>query len=102
MMTRMIDLNGRAEALAYTVNSLCMLEEISGKPLSKVLSGDLTGMRALLWCGLIRSHPDLTLERAGEWLDAYLLSGGALETLCEKITGALEDAGFFHRAKRTA
>lgn len=100
MTTRAINLNGRVETLAYTVNSVCALEEMTGKSLSEALSTDMAGLRALFFCGLLRSHPDMTLDAAGDLIDQYLLSGGDLEALCDQITAALEDAGFFRRAKR--
>ncbi len=100
-MTRAISIGGRVESLAFTVNSVCQLEEITGKSLADALSTDTAGLRALLWCGLIASRPGLTLEAAGELMDAYLRADGDLESLCGQLTGALEDAGFFRRAKRT-
>ncbi len=100
-MTRGVKLGGREEALVFSVNSACMLEEITGQSLSVVLSKDISGLRALLWCGLLRAHPGLTLEQAGDMLDEYLLDGGDMDALCELLADALEDAGFFQRAKRT-
>lgn len=100
-MTRALNIGGRAETLAFTVNSVCLLEEATGRSFSAALSTDIAGLRALLWCGLIKSRPQLTFDGAGDLIDEYLRGGGDFRSLCGELTAAMEDAGFFPKAKRT-
>ena len=101
MIRRGIRLGEREETLAFTVNSVCLLEETAGQPLSRLLAADVSGLRALLWCGLIHARPGMTLAQAGDLIDGFLRGGGSLDDLCDQLCAALEDAVFFQRAKRT-
>ena len=94
-MKRLIQLDGREYALRYTVNALCCLEEKIGKGLESLTGTQLTCLRGLLWCGLMEEQPGITLDRAGEILQAHLEKGGRLRTVADHLAAALEDAGFF-------
>ncbi len=90
-----ITLNGREYPLRFSVNALCCLEEKTGRGLSSLQSDRLSCIRALLWCGLMESEKGLTLEGAGELLDAHLRAGGSLSQVSAILSEALSDACFF-------
>lgn len=94
-MNRTVTLNGREYPLRFTVNSLCCLEEKTGQSLTALQSSQFTCLRALLWCGLLSFAPDMTLEAAGDLMDAHLQAGGDLGAVSAQLAGALEDACFF-------
>lgn len=66
----------RPRRLRYTYNSLCRLQELLGPKVDQVLTAgpktSFAEIRVLLWCGLIKDDPTLTLEGAGEAIQAYL------------------------------
>ena len=97
-MNRSITLNGKEYSLRFSVNALCCLEEKTGVSLSQLQSAQFSCLRGLLWCGLMESEKGLTLENAGELIDAHLRSGGGLSSLAAQLAGALEDACFFPQA----
>lgn len=100
-MNGTFSVNGRTYALRFTVNNICCLEEAMGKGLSALLSGSLSGIRALLWCGLMSEGVEQ--EEAGQLMEAYLCQGGSLKELSDLLARAMEDAGFFPcAAKGTA
>lgn len=92
-----LTLNGREYPLRFTVNALCRLEEKTGKSLEDMRSGQMSCLRGLLWCGLAEGAPEMTLEQAGDLIDAYLRSGGQWKALSDQMAAALEDACFFPR-----
>ena len=98
-MIRLCDLGSEAVALRYTVNSVCCLEEKFGKALHSLLCTDVSSVRALLWCGMLFSKPECTLEDAGEKLEAALRAGKSLQEIASCCASALTDAGFFRRAE---
>lgn len=82
--------------LEYTVNSVCDLEEITGKGLGDILAvSGMSSIRALLWSGLIENLPGLTIKKAGVLTQEYLKQG-TLEDLVTKIGEAVEQAGFLN------
>ena len=98
-MTHQCDLGGETVAIRYTVNSVCCLEEKFGRSLHSLLCTDVGSVRALLWCGMLHTKPDCTLEAAGEKLDKALEQGKALPDIAAQCARALHDAGFFRRAE---
>ena len=64
--------------LAYTINSVCELEEKLDKPLSTIVSnmGRLSVVRAVLWAGLLHHHK-VSMDEAGSIMD----EAGAAETM---------------------
>lgn len=96
-MSRSICLGGREYALRYTVNAVCCLEEKNEKGLESLLRTQFSCLRALLWCGLMSGQPGMTMEDAGQLLQAHLDAGGSLSGVAAAIADALEDAGFFHQ-----
>lgn len=80
--------------LEYTVNSVCDLEEITGKGLGDILAtAGLSSVRALLWCGLIENMKGLTMAKAGNLLQEYM-KAHSMEELVEVMGKAIEGAGF--------
>jgi hypothetical protein len=88
-----LDVNGRQFTLQYTQNSLVELEGVLGMGIVKIINEmqawakdneriRLSWVRALLWAGLIRHHPGITLEEAGE----LMTEAGDLSTVLA-ITG---------------
>ena len=94
-MNRVLTLNGRDFPLRFSINALCCLEEKTGQSLSQLQSAQFSCLRGLIWCGLMEAEPGLTLEAAGEMLDAHLQSGGDLQSVSDTLAAALEDACFF-------
>lgn len=78
--------------IEYHVNSVCDLEELTGKGIGEVMKMPiLSGFRALLWCGLIAHNKSLTFEQVGDLLEQYLSENG-YETGKEKLNLALAEA----------
>ena len=92
-------MEGTPVALRFTVNGLCAMEEASGKPLSALLDGGFSGLRWLLWCGLLPARPGLTPEHAGDIMQDYLARGGTLEELSQECAKGLTTADFFRGAR---
>lgn len=97
-----LTLNGKDYPLRFSVNALCCLEEKTGRSLDSLQGSQMSCLRGLLWCGLLETRPQTTLEEAGELLDAHLRSGGDLKTVSDALAAALEDACFFPRPGRSA
>ena len=92
-MNGTVVISGKPHPLHFTVNHLCLMEEAAGQPLHALMNGSFQGIRAFLWCGLMDEN--ITLEEAGDLLQAYLQQGGTLKKLSETLADALCDAGFF-------
>lgn len=97
-MDTRLEIGGRSVILRYTVNAMCAVEDAAGGSLDEALSREFTGVRLLLWGGMLHSQPDLTLAGAGELLDAHLTAGGTLEEVATCCAEALRRAGFFGKA----
>ena len=94
-MNRVITLNGRDYPLRFSINALCCLEEQTGQSLSGLQSARFSCLRNLLWCGLMEAEKGMTLQAAGDLLDAHLRSGGDLQSVSDTLAQALQDACFF-------
>lgn len=89
-----LEISGTMFDLNYTVNSVCDLEEITGKGIGDILAvNGFSSVRALLWCGLIEGMPGLTIKKAGNILEEYV-KGNSLEQLAKALGEAVEQAGF--------
>lgn len=86
-----ITLAGRGWELRYPINALCALEEQYG-PIDRMCRTAFSSVRALLWCGLITAHPDMTPQKAGELIEEHLRSGGSLHALSRQLAEALADS----------
>lgn len=95
-MTRDVEITlDKKRNLRYTINSLCAVEEKAGIGFeSLILTGQLSALRLLLWAGLRHEDEDLSVEDAGDLIDAYLDNDNSIEELGEYIEEALTKAGF--------
>ena len=96
-----ITLCGRDYPLRFSVNALCCLEEKTGLSLAQLQGRHMSCLRSLLWCGLLETKDQMTLEEAGDLLDRHLKSGGTLEETASALAAALEDACFFPKRAGT-
>lgn len=79
--------------LEYKVNSVCDLEDLTGKQIGEVLAMPNYSMfRSMLWCGLI-THHKITIGQAGDLVEEYLRNHSQIE-LSKVLGQAIEDAGF--------
>ena len=58
----------KKRTLTFTLNAMVKFEEARGKPIFKQ-DGSAADIRALLWSGLLKDDPKLTLEQAGSLVD---------------------------------
>ena len=95
-----MEIGGRALVLRYTVNSMCVVEELAGGSLAEAFEADFTAVRLRLWGALIDRQQGLTLREAGELLDAHLRGGGTLGEIVDACAEAMRRAGFFKEDAR--
>lgn len=95
---RSIELRGKEYTIEFDINSGCDLEDKAGKAVGAIVNDALTNLsltanRLLLWGGLRKHYPDMTLADAGE-----LLMGEDRVTVLNMCVEDMKDAGFFGRA----
>ena len=89
-----IEIGDVAYELEYTVNSVCDLEDMTGKGLGDILGMQgMTSVRALLWAGLTEHQNGLTMRKAGTLLQEYMKTHG-MDELVAAIGEAIKQAGF--------
>ena len=88
-----VRLAGMPLALHYTVNGMCALEALAGKPIDRLLDMHFSATRLLLWAGLHDAHPDMTVRDAGNLIGEHLLQGGSLEDIAQACADGLRAAG---------
>lgn len=93
-----IELSGKQYTIEFDINSGCDLEDAAGKAIGEVVNDALTNFsltsnRLVLWGGLRKHYPDMTLTEAGE----LLANADRVEVLNTCIED-MKDAGFFGRA----
>jgi hypothetical protein len=91
-----IDL-GKPRKLRYDFNAIADIEARAGVSIGVLCAPERSGYhttRLLLWGGLRWYDKGITLERAGSMIGAYLLSGGDLADVMEKVLDALVKSGF--------
>lgn len=80
----------KPRSLCYDLNALIALEEIDGtvnEVMEKLQKGSLKAVRSLLWAGLLREDPDITMQQVGAMIDM-----NSLPIIAEAITKAVEGA----------
>lgn len=90
--------------LRFDINAIADLEEATGKSLMELMDENnigISAMRALLWAGLKHQDKLLTLQRAGELIQAFIVNGGSLATLMEKVAKAITSSGAFGTPKES-
>lgn len=85
----------RERHLRFTFNSLCDVERSLGKTLVQAVSANIGfyELRALLWCALVHEDPALTIDAAGDAIQAYLEAGGTVADLVTTMQQALTASG---------
>ena len=86
---------GRDVVLAYTVNSMCAVEDRAGGALDGLMEKQFSAARLLLWGGMIERQPETTLAEAGVRISEHMARGGTLEQVIDMCAEALRRAGFF-------
>ena len=93
-----IELSGKQYTIEFDINSGCDLEDAAGKSIGEVVNDALTNLsltsnRLVLWGGLHKHYPDMTLAEAGD----LLIEADRVSVLNACIED-MKDAGFFGRA----
>ena len=60
----------RPRHIVFDMNAICLFEQVTGKNFYEVIASppqSATDRRALLWAGLKRDDPELTIEQVGAW-----------------------------------
>lgn len=73
-------LGGQSYTLFYNLNALCLLKEagVDAFNLDPAMMSDPRTIRALIWAGLQKYHPQVTQEQVGDLLDLSDLGDAAL------------------------
>jgi len=90
----------KPRTLRYGMNALVRIEEMLGKPISKLDLENISikDMRTIIYAGLYHEDKDLTPERAGELIDDY----SDIESIAEKLGEAMTAAFGSKNIKRPA
>jgi len=87
----------------YTFNALSDVEDLLGHPLGVTLANvrslSARDFRALLWGGLKAQDPDLSPEKVGDLIQAYVQKGEVM-ALRDLVDQALTRSGIFGRPER--
>lgn len=76
--------------LRFGINAICMVEELTGKPITALAEGaGMKELRTLLYCGLVWEDNTLTLETAGDLMDLAIENKG-IDYLSKKLGEAVE------------
>ena len=76
----------KARNLRYGMNGLVKIEELTGRPITKLDLDNISmkDLRAIAYAGLYHEDKELTLEKTGNLIDEYL----DITSLAEKIAEA--------------
>lgn len=96
---RTITFGEKEYRVEYDINAGCDMEDKGGRAFGMIANDalvrqDLRAHRLLLWGGLRKHYPDLTLEEAGELLYMHDDRVALLDALYEEM----KTAGFFGKA----
>lgn len=92
-----IEVEGQTYVLAFDINAMCEVEYILDRSTDRILRElaavpALNVVRALLWGGLRRHHPDVDLKGAGELIETLGGPGPALEGIGQALVNAFPEA----------
>ncbi len=90
---RRVEIGGRPLVMRYTLNSLCDIEDRAGMPIDRLMNRQFSATRLLLWAGLRREQPELTVREAGDLIGEALQGGDSLERIIDLCAQGLRDAG---------
>ncbi len=85
----------------FTWSSINRFEESYGRSLMEAMSVNV-GVRLvthLVWAGLLHDEPSLTIREVERRIQAYINLGGDVNSLAEKVTGALVSSGVLGKVK---
>jgi len=91
------DVEGQAYVLAFDINAMCEVEYVLNLSTDQILkalafSPPLHVVRALLWGGLRRHHPDIDLIGAGALIESAGGPGLALDKIGQALISAFPEA----------
>ena len=84
-----VTIGGRERVVRFRTNQIAQLEDLTGKGIMKLMSGDSVGIKLLrdaLFVGLLHDDNKLTPTKVGNWLDDY---DGELADLLTTVFEAL-------------
>tara|TARA_R100000353_G_scaffold143914_1_gene102989 strand:- start:9 stop:362 length:354 start_codon:yes stop_codon:yes gene_type:complete len=84
-----VTIGGRERVVRFRTNQIAQLEDLTGKGIMKLMSGDSVGIKLLrdaLFVGLLHDDKKLTPTKVGNWLDDY---DGELADLLTTVFEAL-------------
>ena len=84
-----VTIGGRERVVRFRTNQIAQLEDLTGKGIMKLMSGDSVGIKLLrdaLFVGLLHDDRKLTPTKVGDWLDDY---DGELADLLSSVFEAL-------------
>lgn len=75
--------DAKTRFLRYDMNAMADFEEKTGMGLAQLMSSNaiFATTRAMLWAGLKHQDRGLTIDRVGQWMQAYVEAGGDVQTL---------------------
>lgn len=93
----LFEAKGKTYTLVFDYNALADIEEASGMGVAQLFSeqrGGSSTIRYLMWGGLRARVPNITKQKAGELIQAYLKENGseALGVLVTKMINELKAA----------
>jgi hypothetical protein len=80
------EVEGRAYKLVLDFNALCEVEDVLGK--GEMDLARPKAIRAIFWASLLRHHPDVTVQEAGDLIGAL-----GLERAGEVVAEAMNRSG---------
>lgn len=80
----------RPRRLRYGMNALVTIEELTGKPITKLdlNAVSIKDLRAIIYAGLVHEDKELTPEKVGELIDEH----GDMENVAKKLGEAMTAA----------
>jgi len=88
----------RPRNLRYGMNALVKIEEMIGRPISKLENISIKDMRTIIYAGLFHEDKNLSPEKVGELIDEF----SDINTVAEKLGEAMTEAFGTKNAKRAA
>ena len=87
--------------LKYDVNSLVLLEEISGYTLDHILQHGMgfKALRDMLFVGLRRNHKEIDMEQVGDLIQDFLNEGQSPAKLGELLYEAFSKSNLVRKKK---
>lgn len=82
-----VEVDGTTYTLVLDVNAIVELEDLFGVEFEQVIArvgkNSVKHIRGLVWAALQRHHAGMTVQQAGDWIEA----AGGLQGLGQKLSG---------------